>query len=329
MKKILAVLISLALLLSMGAALATKIELTGYDANGNEAAVEIPEDCKLILLDLWQPWCYPCLMTIPSLVNLYEKYQDAGLLVVGAFSYTEVDESTDNMSAWEIAEAFEVNYPVIRFDEAQQNALTMNYPTLLLLDADGNILPLSDEVQLDVETEEFRLSAEEIVDNAEEYSEEDLEVAQLFLEDEDSLRAFAKELLEMYKTGYPSDMGLLGAHSEETLENLIVAALDDPNNVTGAAETATKSSVDGYCVTITDEDGNPVSGVAVQICPGDRCIMHKTDEEGVALFEGIEAGTWELHLLKIPSGYELASELPETTSPDESTINIVLRRTDS
>jgi len=34
---------------------------------------------KIILLDFWAAWCYPCVHHMPEVVQLYEKYHEKGL----------------------------------------------------------------------------------------------------------------------------------------------------------------------------------------------------------------------------------------------------------
>jgi peroxiredoxin len=36
---------------------------------------------KLILIDFWAVWCYPCMKSMPDVVALYDKYKDKGLVV--------------------------------------------------------------------------------------------------------------------------------------------------------------------------------------------------------------------------------------------------------
>lgn len=52
-----------------------------------------------------------------------------------------------------------------------------------------------------------------------------------------------------------------------------------------------------------DEKGNPVQGAAVQFCSDSQCMMAKTDENGMAVFE-VEPGSYSVHILKVPSDYE-------------------------
>jgi thiol-disulfide isomerase/thioredoxin len=36
---------------------------------------------KLILLDFWAAWCYPCILSMPDLKKVNEKWHDKGLIV--------------------------------------------------------------------------------------------------------------------------------------------------------------------------------------------------------------------------------------------------------
>lgn len=36
---------------------------------------------KVILIDFWAAWCYPCVQSMPDVVKMYEKYRDKGLAV--------------------------------------------------------------------------------------------------------------------------------------------------------------------------------------------------------------------------------------------------------
>lgn len=60
-------------------------------------------------------------------------------------------------------------------------------------------------------------------------------------------------------------------------------------------------------VIVTDQDGNPVAGVAVQFCSDNTCMMGKTDAEGMASFTA-EDGAYTVHVQKVPDGYEACAE---------------------
>ena len=57
-----------------------------------------------------------------------------------------------------------------------------------------------------------------------------------------------------------------------------------------------------YEVLIQDEAGKPVSDVTVQFCSDIECNMGTTNEKGIAVFEK-EAGSYTIHVLKVPEGY--------------------------
>ena len=67
-------------------------ELPDLDGNLVSSADERFKD-KVVLLDFWATWCPPCRASIPALVELDEKYEDDGLVVVGiAFEAGETAE---------------------------------------------------------------------------------------------------------------------------------------------------------------------------------------------------------------------------------------------
>jgi thiol-disulfide isomerase/thioredoxin len=55
---------------------------------------------------------------------------------------------------------------------------------------------------------------------------------------------------------------------------------------------------------VQDQDGNPVQGVTVQFCSEAECVLGKTDADGAASFNMPEGPGHEIHLLKVPEGFE-------------------------
>ena len=67
-----------------------------------------------------------------------------------------------------------------------------------------------------------------------------------------------------------------------------------------------------YEVLVEDEAGKPVSGVTIQFCSDTECMMGTTDANGIAAFDR-EAGSYTVHVLKVPEGFESVSD--EFTAP--------------
>ena len=70
-----------------------------------------------------------------------------------------------------------------------------------------------------------------------------------------------------------------------------------------SADTA-ENSGGAYRVIVQDQDGNPVQGVTVQFCSKAECVLGKTDADGAASFDMPEGPGHEIHLLKVPEGFE-------------------------
>ena len=70
---------------------------------------------------------------------------------------------------------------------------------------------------------------------------------------------------------------------------------------------------EGYQVRVTDEEGNPVSGVMVQFCSDTECMMARTDDDGLAPFDQ-PAGSYTVHVLKVPEGF--SADGTEYTAPE-------------
>lgn len=66
-----------------------------------------------------------------------------------------------------------------------------------------------------------------------------------------------------------------------------------------------------YKVKVTDEAGNPVVGVMVQVCTDETCLAPvKTDDAGVATFAPAAEGEYHANFLPgVPAGYEADAEV--------------------
>ncbi len=95
---------------------------------------------KVVLVDFWTYTCINCIRTLPFVTGWYEKYKDAGLVVVGVHTPEfEFEKNTDNVS--KALKMFKVTYPVAQ----DNNYVTWNnfnnsyWPAKYLIDKNGHI----------------------------------------------------------------------------------------------------------------------------------------------------------------------------------------------
>lgn len=98
---------------------------------------------KVVILDFWATWCPPCLMSIPELVGLQEKYKGHGLAIVGISVDDPEKVSDKDLAAF--MERTRINYSVARVDmkilqDYFANEPNMAIPTMFLIDRQGMIV---------------------------------------------------------------------------------------------------------------------------------------------------------------------------------------------
>jgi len=95
-----------------------------------------PRDQVVTLLVFWATWCGPCLMEIPTLVELHKKYSDRKFRVVAI----NVDDSVGT-KAKAIMERFGITYPVlIGTDQTSHDYGGIQaIPTSFLIGRDGKL----------------------------------------------------------------------------------------------------------------------------------------------------------------------------------------------
>jgi len=89
---------------------------------------------KVIILDFWKIECPPCRMEIPGFIELYSRYKDQGLEIVGV--------CLDRESAVKsFAKREGMNYTLVFADRTvgQQYGGIRFVPTTFIIDRDGNI----------------------------------------------------------------------------------------------------------------------------------------------------------------------------------------------
>jgi thiol-disulfide isomerase/thioredoxin len=121
---------------------------------------------KYILVDFWGYWCGPCVEGLPSLMNIYDRFKDKGLAVVGVHVDTngEVD-TVDKLDAKLVGikktiwAGRDLPFPVALTEEkdgaAHQYGI-VGYPTTILIDRQGNIVDELDVYDEKAATDKFK-----------------------------------------------------------------------------------------------------------------------------------------------------------------------------
>ena len=105
------------------------------DFEGNPFSSSDIEDSVLVMINMWEPWCGPCVEEIPYLAKLYDEYRDEGLLILGVFSSTDMDSDVEKL-----IEEYGIHYPLIRWTREFRPLETGYVPTTVFISGKGEIL---------------------------------------------------------------------------------------------------------------------------------------------------------------------------------------------
>lgn len=91
----------------------------------------------LVLIDFFYKGCYPCILALPALQDLHERYYDKGLRVIGINPYDT--EEKDNIDEFLFKQG--VSYTVLLGgEEVAKEYRVSGYPTVYFIDKEGKIL---------------------------------------------------------------------------------------------------------------------------------------------------------------------------------------------
>jgi|GEM_PF-972468 len=115
------------------------------DRNGKEVSLSSLKG-KLVLLDFWGSWCYPCRSTHPHLRKLYAEYKNKGFEIFGVASERGTPE--ENYKKWTTAlDQDQMTWVNVLAEKGEKdkpsipNQYSVNaYPTKILINKDGLIV---------------------------------------------------------------------------------------------------------------------------------------------------------------------------------------------
>ncbi len=91
---------------------------------------------RVIMLNFWATWCPPCRKEIPDFVELYEKYKDEGLLIIGV----SLDKG-DSRTVKQFSKNYKINYPIVlgNVNVTQDYGGIRGIPTTFVIDRKADI----------------------------------------------------------------------------------------------------------------------------------------------------------------------------------------------
>lgn len=94
---------------------------------------------KLTIYDFWYLSCPPCIKAIPHLNELYQKYKDKGLKVVGINPYDNSEKGLKRLPDFLVYNP--ISYPIVFIDlELIELFKIQVYPTFILVNHEGKVL---------------------------------------------------------------------------------------------------------------------------------------------------------------------------------------------
>jgi len=110
-------------------------KMTFLDSKGNAYPPQALAN-KVVVVNVWATWCRPCAIEIPDLVDVYGRYKDRGVVLLGLM--------TDDVSGSELerfATQYGINYPIVPADGEIMRAFDypQALPTTFVYDRSGHM----------------------------------------------------------------------------------------------------------------------------------------------------------------------------------------------
>lgn len=289
----------------------TQVSFETTDLDGNPVtSAELFADNEITMINYWGTWCHFCVEEMPELAQIHTRLREKGCGVIGILQDGVSPELIEK--AKDIMEECGTNYPnVLLSDDMTILQTITSYPATFFVDREGKILcdPISGAKISKYEPTALSLLAQ--MQGTEAAAEELTEAAE---------GAQTAENLTESTTG-TEDL----TESTTGTEDLTESTTSVENAEGAEANEAAANDLSVYRVVVTDENGDPVEGAAIQFCDDSSCSFGKTDAQGTTEFNMPEGTAYEVHVLQAPEGYESTDKL-FTTLDTYSDVNIVLKK---
>jgi thiol-disulfide isomerase/thioredoxin len=113
-------------------------QLSLHDTHGDTQDINRYKG-KIVVLNFWATWCVPCQHEMPLLVEMQKRFEDKGVVVLGA----SVDDEKSQPLIQPFAEKNKIPFPLLvgaTTDQMQQLQLGEAIPATAFFDADGNLI---------------------------------------------------------------------------------------------------------------------------------------------------------------------------------------------
>lgn len=119
-----------------------------------------------------------------------------------------------------------------------------------------------------------------------------------------------------------------GKSDKETVETTTVASVETTvDTTTEKAEETTEEQINGYKITVVDENGAPLEGIYVQFCRGDLCMApYPTEANGVIVYN-YDDDNYTVKAIDYNFVYE-SLEPEYTLAKGEKTLTIVMKKSE-
>ncbi len=117
--------------------LAPDFTARSLSADGLETLSVIAAD-KVVLLNFWASWCYPCLVEMPEFQKLYERFKDQGFTVVAVAVY----DKSEPAKAFQDEHKFDFHVLFDHTEEAKKRYFVEVVPQTFLIGRDGRLIPI-------------------------------------------------------------------------------------------------------------------------------------------------------------------------------------------